>query len=61
MKITLNEQDICYLVNESIRQIIESYISNKPNITILWLDDQREPNSYFQKERKNKRNNISNF
>lgn len=53
MKITLNEQDICYLVNESIRQIIESYISNKPNITILWLDDQREPNSYFQKERKN--------
>ena len=53
MKITLNEQDICYLVNESIRQLIESYTSNKPNITILWLDDQREPNSYFQKERKN--------
>lgn len=53
MKITLNEQDICYLVNETIRQIMENYTSKKPNIIVLWLDDQREPNSYFQKERKN--------
>ena len=50
MKFKLNRKDIYNLVNESIHRILESYMLNKPYITILWLDDQREPNSYFQKE-----------
>ena len=46
--IRLTEGDLHRIIKESIKRILnENELNN--NMTILWLDDQRNPNEYFKK------------
>jgi len=47
--IQLTENDLCKIIKESIKIIL--FESQMNNITILWLDDQRNPNEYFKKSK----------
>lgn len=48
-KIIIKESELYKIIENSIREILDT--KPKQNMTILWLDDIREPNLYFKKEK----------